>query len=161
MVIKFKNRNQPDFQLFLPSSFAVQLQKVNNKITAEPVVKSKTIWYMTIDLIAFIVILITKIPSALLILWPKDKLRFIGRWIISNLLYLTFFILLFRLLGNGNYKYIVFYYGLVLIADFVLLEYWYKRESKTIKIALAALVSNLVFLTAGQLAITFILMVLA
>ena len=160
IVLKFTNSGQPDYHLLLTSSFAIELKKVNGQIIAEPIVNSKFSRFILIGLIAFIAILLTRIPAALLIIWPGQKLRFMGRWIVVSLIYITAFILLFGFIDKLDAKFLVFFYLFILISDYMLLRHWYKTELHIVRILAAAFVSNLIFITGGHYIVTIGLMYL-
>jgi len=156
--IRFKDAARPGYHQILSGTWNVQVNESNGIITTTPFVPSKFGRTALIGLFAFLVILFTKIPSALLVLWPGQKLSFLGRLIILNLLYVSVYILVFGIKGDMAFKMLIIFYLIILLTDFFLLRYWYRRKSMQIRIIASALFSNLVFVTLGHFILTFLIM---
>ena len=158
ILIRFKDAARPGYHQMLSGSWNVQVNESNGIITFTPFVSSKFRRTALIGLFAFLVILFTKIPSALLVLWPGQKLSFLGRLILLNLVYVSFYILVFGIKGDLAFKMLIIFYLIILLTDFLLLRHWYRRKSMQVRIIASALFSNLVFVTLGHFVLTFLIM---
>ncbi len=156
--IRFKDGARPGYYQMLSGSWHVQVNESDGIITTTPFVPSKFGRTALIGLFAFMVILFTKIPSALLVLWPGQKLNFLGKVIILNLVYVSVYILVFGIKGDMAVNMLIIFYLIILLTDFLLLRFWYRRKSMQIRIIASALFSNLVFVTLGHFVLTFLIM---
>ena len=133
------------------------ISKVDKNYVFEKKEESKILKYGTILLIIFAIIFITKIPIALLIIQPELKRNFILKFSGLNLAYLIVFGILLAIFKAGFSLYLYPGYMVILILDLLFFINFYNERGK-IRPIIAGIVSNLLFLTIGQLAITFAMM---
>ena len=133
------------------------ISKVDKNYVFEKKEESKILKYGTILLIIFAIIFITKIPIALLVIHPELKRNFILKFGSLNLAYLILFGILLSIFKVGFILFLYPGYMVILILDLLFFINVYNERGKTRPI-IAGIVSNLLFLTIGQLAITFAIM---
>jgi|GEM_PF-2797526 len=133
------------------------ISKVDKKYVFEKKVESKIIKYGSIFLILFTIVFISKIPMALLIINPELKKDFILKYGGLNLAYLAVIGILFAVFKDSYILFLYPSYLIIIILDLLFLIKFYKERGKTRPI-IAGIVCNLMFLTIGQLAITFAIM---
>lgn len=133
------------------------ISKVDKNYVFEKKEESKIIKYGSILLIIFTIVFISKIPMALLIINPELKKDFILKYGGLNLAYLVVIGILFAVFKDSYILFLYPSYLIIITLDFIFLTNLYKERGKTRPI-IAGIVSNLLFLTIGQLAITFAIM---
>ncbi len=94
---------------------------------------------------------------ALLIINPELKKDFILKYSGLNLAYLVVIGILFAVFKDSYILFLYPSYLIIITLDLLFLTKFYKERGKTRPI-IAGIVSNLLFLTIGQLAITFAIM---
>lgn len=135
----------------------ILISKVDRNYVFEKKEESKILKYGSILLIIFTIVLITKIPIALLIINPELKKNFLLKFGGLNLIHLTVIGILFATFKGSFIPFLYPAYLVILILDLLFLVNFNKERGKT-RSAIAGIVSNLLFLTIGQLAITVAIM---
>lgn len=128
-----------------------------NKIKFEKIIKTKFQSYTPFIFIILLVILIAKIPLSVLIIWPSQKVRFIKLYSGLNCLYLLIFIIPMIIFSDIMIFLLYPFYLCVLLIDLIFLVKEF-HEKGVLRPIIAGILGNLVFLTLGQLIITFAMM---
>jgi hypothetical protein len=135
----------------------IRISRDKEKIQFIQVKETKLKKYGLVIFIIILTVIIIKVPIALLVISPSDKLTFIRDYGGINMVYLTLFILLIAIFSD---KFIIFlypYYFVIIIADILFLTSFYNDKGVKRPI-IAAVLSNILFLTIGQFVITFAIM---
>jgi hypothetical protein len=135
----------------------IRISRVEEKIQFTQVKETNFKKYGSVILIIILTILIIKVPIALMIISPSNKLTFIRDYCGINLSYLTLFIILMAIFSDQFIIFLYPYYFVILIADILFLTRLYNDKGLKRPI-IAAILSNILFLTIGQFVITFAIM---
>jgi len=136
----------------------IYISKDNSSFKFEPVEESHLFKKIMTFLAIIISILITKVPIALLIIQPENKKEFFVRFAGINLIYFLCLALILLVFLDAFILFYILSYFVVFIADILYLTTNYGDSSK-LKPILAAIVSNLLFITIGQIMIMILLMI--
>jgi hypothetical protein len=142
-IINFKNR--------------ISILKVKEYYIFEKKEESKIVKFSSIILIIFSIVFISKIPIALLIIKPELKINFMLKYGGVNLVYLIVIGILLATFISSFFFFLYPSYLIIMILDLIFLTNCYKESGK-FRPVIAGIVSNLLFLTIGQLAITYAMM---
>ena len=144
--------------IFGPShSHTIIISGNDGVIAFNQVEKNKKQTYLSGFLLVFAILLITKVPVATLIIKPNSKLRFMMLFAGLNFLYLLIFVVLLIFLKELLLFMLYPIYLIVLLTDTAIFLRLY-REGGISRPILAGVISNFLFLTIGQFAITFLAM---
>jgi len=135
----------------------IKISRVDNKIRFKKVVRTNFQKYVPLILIILLIILITKVPVALLIIWPSSKLEFLLHYGGVNIIYLIIVILSYIIFSDAFVVFLLLFYLIVFMSDLFFFAKYY-QDKRTYRLVIAAIVSNLLFFTVGQFLITFALM---
>jgi len=157
--IKLKDSKEyfSDSTITQGSEGKIKISRLDNKVRFEKIVRTNFQKYAPLILIVLLIVLITKVPVALLIIWPSSKVEFLLYYGGLNLVYLIIVILSLILFSDAFVVFLYPFYLIVLISDLFFFAKYY-QEKRTFRLVIAAIVSNLLFLTVGQFIITFAIM---
>ncbi|MFQ3578685.1 MAG: hypothetical protein SNJ71_00915 [Bacteroidales bacterium] len=157
--IKLKDSKEyfSDSTITQGSEGEIKISRVDNKVKFEKIVRTNFQKYAPLILIVLLIVLITKVPVALLIIWPSSRIKFLMYYGGLNMIYLIIFILSLILFSDAFVVFLYPFYLIVLISDLFFFVKYY-QEKRTFRLVIAAIVSNLLFLTVGQFIITFAIM---
>lgn len=135
------------------------ISKHENKYEFNIIKESKFKKYATIFFIVLLLVLLTKIPVALLIISPVSKFEFLKHYGGLNLIYLVLFTVCLLIFSEGFVAFLYPFYFIVLASDLLFLTKYY-NDKGTARPIIAGIISNLLFLTLGQFIITFAIMII-
>jgi len=140
------------------SNNKIYVSKRDNNYTFNVIKESKFQKYSIMFFIVLLVLLLTKIPIALLIISPSSKIDFLKQYGGLNLIYLGIVIICLLIFSSGFIGFLYLFYFVFLVSDLVFLIKYYDDKGIA-KPIIAGLISNLLFLTIGQFIITFAIMI--
>jgi hypothetical protein len=146
-----------DSTLLLDRSSIIKISKNSGVIGFNKIVKTEHQRYISLFLVIFMIVIITKVPIASLISRPNSKWRFMLLYAGLNLIYLLIVMLLTSFLKDSFATMLYPFYLIVLGSDMVFLIKQHPDRGLTRPI-IAGIVSNLLFLTIGQFIATFAIM---
>lgn len=157
--IKLKDSKEyfSDSTITQGSEGEIKISRVDNKVKFEKIVRTNFQIYAPLILIVLLIVLITKVPVALLIIWPSSRIMFSMYYGGLNLIYIIIFILSLISFSDTFVVFLYPFYLIVLISDLFFFVRYY-QEKRTFRLVIAAIVSNLLFLTVGQFIITLAIM---
>jgi hypothetical protein len=135
----------------------IRISRIEGRIQFKQVKETNFEKYGLVILIILLTILVIKVPVALMIINPSNKLGFLRDYCGINLVYLTIFIISMAIISDRFIIFLYPFYFLILIADMVFLTRLYNDKGIKRPI-IAAILSNILFLTIGQFIITFAIM---
>jgi hypothetical protein len=135
----------------------IRISRIEGRIQFKQVKETNFEKYGLVIPIILLTILVIKVPVALMIINPSNKLGFLRDYCGINLVYLTIFIISMAIISDRFIIFLYPFYFLILIADMVFLTRLYNDKGIKRPI-IAAILSNILFLTIGQFIITFAIM---
>ena len=161
--IKLKLKNSKyitsDLIEIINGSDKIFISKQEDKYEFNLIEESKIQKYATVFLIVLLLVLLTKIPVALLIISPVSKTEFLKHYGGLNLIYLVLFTVCLLIFSAGFVAFLYPFYFIVFASDLLFLTKYYDDKG-TGRPILAGIISNLLFLTLGQYIITFAIMII-
>jgi len=157
--IKLKLKNNTEITSDEMSAFGkenkINIYKVKGQIRIEKEVESFFLKYGRFILIALIIILVTKLPIALLMLRPENKIKFLKQFSLINLAYIFIIIIPYILQIDILSVVMVFLTPIIIIlSDEIYITKYYKVNT-VFGALIVSLLSNLIFLIAGLILVFF------
>jgi hypothetical protein len=149
-----------DSTIFKKATFLIRISKSNGIIGFTPIVKSKIQMYFPLILVIFLIVFITKVPISLVINRPALKWRFVLLYTGLNLIYLLIFIVFIGLFED-KFAVLLYPFYLIILGCDIMFLIKQKTDKGLVTPIISGIVSNLLFLTIGQFAITFSFMYFA